>query len=245
MMKTSIWFKYCILILPLFFVYTSSIAQSNLYPLNQEDFDDQKIHFGINVGFVRSHYNILHSPEFLRFDSINVVESINSSGLNIAGLVNVKLSNNFSLRTYPLNLILTEKTLIYNLSKPNIALGEDSSTIKKVSGVSLALPVELKFNSDRINNFRVYMLTGMRVEYDLASNSGKKNNNDLVTLKKVDYAIEGAIGFHFYLPMVVLTPEIKLSYGLRNVLSKETSLKYSNVISGVQSRSIIFTLTIE
>jgi Outer membrane protein beta-barrel domain len=173
------------------------------------------------------------------------VESINSSGINFAGLVDVRLSNNFSFRTYPLNLIFTEKTLIYNLSKPNIALGEYNSTLKKVSGVSLALPVELKFNSDRINNFRVYMLTGMRVEYDLASNTGKKNNFDLVTLKKVDYAIEAAIGFHFYLPMVVLTPELKFSYGLRNVLSRETSLKYSNIINSVQSRSLLFTLTFE
>jgi Outer membrane protein beta-barrel domain len=243
-MKTFFQRRYCLLT-HFIFLYSSGFAQGNLYPLNQEDYDEQKIHFGINVGFVRSHYNIRHSSEFLRFDSINVVESINSSGINLAGLVNIKLTNNFSLRTYPLNLILTEKTLLYNLSKPNIFLGEDSFSIKKVSGVSLALPAELKFNSERINNFRVYMLAGMRVEYDLASNTGKKNNNDLVTLKKVDYAVEGAIGFHFYLPMVVLTPEVKFSYGLRNVLSKETSLKYSNIISSIQSRSIIFTLTIE
>jgi Outer membrane protein beta-barrel domain len=243
-MKTIFQCRYCLLI-HFIFLYSSGFAQGNLYQLNQEDYDDQKIHFGINVGFVRSHYNILHSPEFLKFDSINVVESINSSGINFAGLVDIRLSNNFSFRTYPVNLIFTEKTLIYNLSKPNIALGEYSSTIKKVSGVSLALPVELKFNSDRINNFRVYMLTGMRVEYDLASNTGKKNNFDLVTLKKVDYTIEAAIGFHFYLPMVVLTPEIKLSYGLRNLLSNETSLKYSKIISSVQSRSLLFTLTFE
>jgi Outer membrane protein beta-barrel domain len=236
--------KYFNIIL-LLFLFSASYAQKLNYEIHQEEHDDQLVHFGINVGFVRSHYNIRHSPQFLKFDSINVVESINSSGINLAGLINIRLSNNFEFRTYPLNLIFTEKTLLYKLTKPDVSQNEDSNTMKKVSGASIALPIELKFNSDRINNFKAYMLAGIRFEYDLASNSGKKNNFDLVTFKKVDYAIEGAIGFHFYLPMIVLTPEIKFAYGLRNVLSRETDLKYSNIISSVQSRSILFTLTFE
>ncbi len=173
------------------------------------------------------------------------MESFNSTGINLAGLVNVRLNNYFDFRTYPLNLIFTEKSLLYKLKYPDIFKGEDSVTIKKVSGVALALPLEIKFNSDRINNFRAYMLAGMRFEYDLASNTGKKNNNDLVVLKKIDYAIEGAIGFHFYLPMVTLTPEIKIAYGVRNLLSKEVNNKYANTIDDIRSRSITFTLTVE
>jgi Outer membrane protein beta-barrel domain len=227
------------------FVSNICIAQNDYDELNFEDHDDQQLRFGISVGANRSHYNILHSSKFLQFDSVNVIESINSTGISLAGLVNYRLNNHFDLRGYPLNLIFTEKAFEYKLKHPDLSKKEDSTQIKKVQGISLAFPVELKFTSDRIKNFKAYMLTGARVEYDLAANAGKKNNDEAITLKKLDYAVEGAIGFHFYFPVFVLTPEIKISYGLKNVLSRDTNLKYSNTIDDIRSRSITFTLTVE
>lgn len=234
--------KYLIVIIVLF----SNSAQAQLIKqINFPDHDEDPLRFGISVGGNRSFYNILHSPRFLSFDSVNVIESINSTGINLAGLVNLRLSNHFDLRGYPLNLVFTEKAFQYRLKTPDLAYKEDSITIKKVQGITLAFPVQLKFTSDRISNFKVYMLTGGRVDFDLNANSGKKNNNDALVLKKLDYTAEAAIGFHFYFPVFVLTPELKISYGLRNVLSKENSLKYSNIIDDIRSRSITFSLTVE
>ena len=221
------------------------IAQNSFKELNFETHDDQRLRFGISVGGNRSHYNILQSPRFLDFDSINVIESINSTGISLAGLVNLRLSNHLDLRGYPLNLIFTEKAFEYRLKKPDLFLKEDSITIKKVQGIALAFPVQLKFTSDRIGNFKAYMLAGGRAEYDLAANSGKKNNTESITLKRLDFAAEMAIGFHFYFPVFVLTPEIKISYGLKNMLSRETNYKYANTIDDIRSRSISFTLTVE
>jgi hypothetical protein len=220
-------------------------AQNGFTEINIPDHDEQRLRFGITVGGNRSHYNILHSPKFLEFDSINVIESINSTGISLAGLVNLRLNEHLDLRGYPLNLIFTEKAFEYRLKKPDLGLKEDSITVKKVQGIALAFPVQLKFTSDRIQNFKAYMLAGARVEFDLAANAGKKNNTESITLKKLDYAAEAAIGFHFYFPVFVLTPEIKISYGLKNVLSRETNYKYANTIDDIRSRSITFTLTVE
>jgi hypothetical protein len=222
-----------------------ALAQNPNIEINIPDHDEQKVRFGITVGANRSHYNILQSPKFLQFDSINVIESINSTGISLAGLVNLRLNDHLDLRGYPLNLIFTEKAFEYRLKYPDRGLKEDSITIKKVQGIALAFPVQLKFTSDRIQNFKAYMMAGARVEYDLAANAGKKNNSDALTLKKLDYAAEAAIGFHFYFPVFVLTPEIKISYGLKNVLSRETNFKYANTIDDIRSRSITFTLTVE
>jgi hypothetical protein len=213
--------------------------------INSPDHDDDPWRFGISVGINRSHYNILHSQTFLRFDSVNVIESINSTGLSLAGLVNLRLSNHFDLRGYPLDLVFTEKAFQYTLKTPNAVEKEDTFTIKKVQGISLVFPLQLKFTSDRINNFKVYMLAGGRVEYDLAASAGKKNNDESIVLNKLDYAIEAGIGFHFYFPVFVLTPELKIDYGLRNVLSRNNALKYSNTIDRINSRSITFSLTVE
>ena len=213
--------------------------------LNQLEHDDDRFHFGINLGVNRSHYNILHSTKFLQFDSVNVIESINSTGINLAGLVNLRLSNHFNVRTYPINLIFTEKAFQYILKSPDKPRGEDTLTTKKVQGITLAFPVQLKFTSDRIANLKVFMMAGARLDYDLAANAGKKTNEDVITLQKLDYAAEAGIGFHIYFPVFVLTPELRVSYGLRNVLSPNNSLKYSNTIDKINSRSISFSLTVE
>ncbi len=213
--------------------------------LNLENHDDKPFHFGINVGINRSHYNFSRHPRFLQYDSVMVIESINNTGINLAWLVNKRLGQHFDLRTYPLNLVFTEKAFQYHLSYPDKPAGEDSVTIKKVQGITLALPLQLKFSSDRINNLKVYMFTGARVEYDLAASAGKKNADDIIKLNKLDYGIEAGIGFHIYFPVFVLSPEIKIGWGLNNVHSRDEHLKYSNTLDKIHARSVSFSLTVE
>lgn len=213
--------------------------------INLPDHDAKFIHFGINVGANRSHYSITHHPYFLQQDSVMVVESINSTGINLALLVNLNLSEHFDIRTFPLNLVFTEKAFQYNLKYPDKPAGEDSITTKKIQGITLALPLQLKFSSDRIANFKVYMMLGGKVEYDLAASKGDKNAENLLKIKKLDYGIETGIGFHLYFPVFVLTPELKVGFGLNNVHSRDSNLKFSNVIDKLNSRTITFSLTVE
>jgi hypothetical protein len=213
--------------------------------LNMLDHDDKSYHFGINLGMNQSHFNFTHHPVFLTQDSINSVESINSSGINLAWLVNVHLSEHFDLRTYPLNLTFSEKAFEYVLSHPDIPAGESTVTIKKVQSITLSLPVQIKFSSDRIDNLKVYTIAGAKFDYDLASNAGKKNSEQLIKLNKFDYSVEGGIGFHFYFPFFVLSPELKVSWGLANLHSRNSDLKFSSVIDKIYSRMISFSLTVE
>jgi Outer membrane protein beta-barrel domain len=213
--------------------------------LNQTEHDEKSFHFGINVGLNRSHYSFTHHPRFLQYDSVMVVESINSTGLNLAWLVNKRISDHFDFRTYPLNLTFTEKAFEYHLKYPDRPGGEDSISTRKLQGITLALPLQLKFSSDRINNFKVYMLGGIKFEYDMAANKGAKNAESLMKLQKLDYGLEAAIGFHLYFPVFVLTPELKLGWGLNNVHVRDQNLKYSNVIDKINARTISFSLTVE
>ncbi|MEP6711939.1 MAG: outer membrane beta-barrel protein [Ferruginibacter sp.] len=213
--------------------------------INQPDHDSKLYHFGINVGVNRSHYSITHHPYFLTQDSVMAVESINSTGLNLALLVNLNLSEHFDIRTFPLDLIFTEKAFQYSLKYPDKPAGEDSVTTKKVQGITLALPLQLKFSSDRIANFKVYMMLGGKIEYDLAASKGDKNTQNILKIKKLDYGFETGIGFHLYFPVFVLTPELKVGFGLNNVHSRDQYLKYSNIIDKLNSRSLTFSLTVE
>ncbi|MFT3908920.1 MAG: porin family protein [Ferruginibacter sp.] len=214
--------------------------------INLPDHDDKKFHFGINVGVNRSHYSFSFNPLYISpaNDSIFNVESINSTGINLAWLVNMRLGNHLDFRTYPLDLVFTEKAFEYKLRHPDPFQDEDSTTIKKIQGITLALPVQLKFSSDRINNFKVFMMAGGKIEYDFAANAGKKNER-IMKLNKIDYGIEAGIGFHFYFEVFVLTPELKLGWGLSNVHQRDETLKYSNIIDKVNSRTLTLSLTVE
>lgn len=237
--------KITILALVFFSVPATGIAQLR-ERLNLPDHDEKKIHFGINLGFNRSHFSFTHHvPTFLQQDSIMVIESINSTGINLAWLVNLNLSEHFAIRTYPVNLTFTEKAFEYNLPTPDSPEGESFVTQRKVQSITLTLPIQLKFQSDRIENFRVYMMAGIKGEYDLASNAGARKAENLIKLRRFDYGAEAGIGFHFYFPMFVLTPEIKMGWGIGNLHSRDVNLKFSNTIDKINSRIISFSLTVE
>ncbi len=225
-------------------VSTGAFAQADRI-INMEEHDNKLYHFGINLGYNKSHFNFTHNPLFLNQDSVMVVESINSTGINLAWLVNVNLSNHFNLRTFPLNLTFSEKAFEYALKYPDVFNDEDLITTKKVQSITLSLPIQMQFCSDRINNLRVYTIGGVKFDYDMAANAGKKNGDDLIKLRKFDYSAEAGIGFHLYFPYFVLTPELKVSWGLSNLHSRNQNLKYSNTIDKINSRMISFSLTVE
>ncbi len=215
---------------------------------NQEDHDEKPIRFGINLGVNLAHFSFTHHPVFLAqspLDSITVVESVNSTGINLAWMVNFRLSNHFDFRTYPVNLTFTERNFLYNLNYPDGPAGEAPITQKKTQSISLSVPVQLKFSSDRIDNFKVYMLAGAKVEYDLASNAGARKAENQIKLNRLDYGVETGLGFHFYFPMFVMTPEIKMGWGIGNLHARDPNLKFSSVIDKINSRTISFSITVE
>lgn len=230
-----------IILLLSFVVGFSCVSHAQLSGvINQEDHDDKPYHFGINLGVNKSHFSFTHHPEFLKRDTIMDVESINSTGINLAWLVNLRLADHFDIRLHPLDLTFSEKAFLYRENYTT-----DTSVTKKVQSITLAFPVHLKFSSDRIGNFKVYTIAGGKFDYDLASNAGARKAEDLVKLKRSDLSVEVGMGFHLYFPYFVLTPEVKLSSGLVNLHARDADLRYSNVIDKINSKMITFSLTVE
>jgi hypothetical protein len=213
--------------------------------LNQPDHDSKTYHFGINLGINKSHFSFTHHPQFLNQDSVMAIESVNSTGINLAWLVNLNLSPHFDFRTYPLDLTFSEKAFEYTLTYPDVPVGEGKLTLKKVQSITLTLPLQLKFSSDRIDNLKVYTIAGVKFEYDMAANAGDKNADELIKLNKLDFSLEGGIGFHLYFPFFVLSPELNVSWGLSNLHNRNPALKFSSNIDKIHSRMISFSLTVE
>jgi opacity protein-like surface antigen len=223
----------------LFSVSLSSVAQKVLY---QEEHDYKPYYFGISLGISKATFHTHLHPSFLEQDSIMVAEPLNNGGFNLGLLATLRLTNRFELRFNP-QLMFTERNLHYKLKYKDIDFGYEVN--KKVESVITSFPLQLKFNSDRIGNFRVYMLGGGKVDIDLASNAKARKADDMIRINRFDYGIEAGVGFNFYFPSFILSPEVKISNGLSNLHDRNEKLNYSRVLEAIQSRMIVFTIHLE
>ena len=213
--------------------------------LNLPDHDSKKYYLGIGLIYNSARFQVSQHQAFLQKDSVMVVEPENTGGFGLAGMHTLRLSPRFEVRAIFPQLLFAYKNLTYHIKYPDASKNETAIMTKRVESILLGLPVHIKFRSDRIGNFRVYMFGGAKFEYDLASNSTARKAEDLVKLKKYDFGVEGGIGFNFYFPVFILSPEIKVSNGISNVHSRDVNLKYSSAIDKLNSRMIVFSLIFE
>jgi hypothetical protein len=234
-------FRICFALMIFLLAGLTTIAQER--ELYLTDHDSKPYYFGITLGANVSSFHIEHHPRFLQYDSVYTVNPEHSGGFQLGLLATARLSNRFELRFNP-QLLFTDRGLTYKLKYTDIFEQSDSVT-KKIESVITTFPLQIKFFSDRIGNFRVYMLGGVKADIDLASNARAKRADELVKIQKYDYGIEAGIGFNFYFPSFILSPEIKFSNGLKNIHSRDENLKYSNVLDRISSRMIVFCIHLE
>lgn len=219
-------------------------AQAQRKTLHLEDHDLKPYYFGITLGVNSSRFHMNHHPVFMNNDSIAVAEPANNSGFSLGLSATARLNKRLEVRFNP-QLIFAQKSIDYNLITPDTQKDEQKIMNKAVESVITSFPVQLKLNSDRIGNFRVYMMGGVKADLDLASNARARQAEDLIKIKKTDYGIEAGIGFNFFFPSFIFSPELKISNGLGNIHERDKDLKYSNVIDRMQSRMIMFSIRLE
>lgn len=229
-----------LLVITLIICATQTFAQKEIYRRNH---DDLVYYFGLTLGYNYSFLHISKSDQFLLSDSIFVAEPGTSAGIAMGLMATARLSDHFQVRTNPQLIIGGSKYISYSLNKTKP--GEPSFTIQTLPSTLVSFPLQIKFNSDRIGNFRTYMLGGLKYDIDLSSNSSARNVDDIIKLKAGDFGFELGLGFNFYLPFVTISPEIKISNGLSNLHQLDPNLKYSNVLDQILSRMIIFSIHFE
>ncbi len=231
-----------LLLFGLLFLNQISLAQKSWTDVNLWDHDTKPYYFGITLGAEVARFQVDHHPKFLQDDSVYSVEAVNTPGFSLGLSATARLTNRFQARFNP-QLIFMERDILYKLKYPDFDGTTDVT--KKIESVLVTFPFQIKLQSDRINNFRVYMLAGIKGDIDLASNARAKKAEDLVKIDKYDYGFELGLGFNFFFESFILSPEIKISNGLRNIHSRDPNLIYSNVLDRIQSRMIAFCIHIE
>ena len=220
----------------------SQLSSAQPKDLNLFDHDSKPYYFGITLGVNLARFQPELHSRFLQDDSVMIAEPINSGGFTLGLSATVNLTPRFEARINP-QLMFIERNIFYKLKYPDLDGQKDQT--KKVESVIMSFPFQVKFNSDRIGNFRVYMLGGVKADIDMASNARAKRADDLVKINKYDYGVELGLGFNFFFESFIFSPEIKISNGLGNIHSRDANLKYSSVFDKIQSRMIVFSIHLE
>jgi hypothetical protein len=215
-------------------------AQKEMYRRNH---DDLIYYFGLTLGYNYSSLHVSKSAKFLQNDSILSAEPGSSGGIAMGLMATARISDHFQVRLNPQLIIGGSKYIAFNLSKTKP--GEAAFQNQTLPSTLVSFPLQVKFNSDRIGNFRTYILGGIKYDMDLSSNSTARNVDDIIKLKRNDLGFELGIGFNFYLPFVTVSPELKISNGLSNIHHVDPNLKYSNVLDRILSRMIVFSIHFE
>jgi hypothetical protein len=211
--------------------------------LNLVDHDSKPFYLGIGFMYEQSHLQVSAHPKFLQSDSVLYVNPLNSGGFGVSGMFTFHVADHWEFRLAFPEFIFASNSLSYHVTYP--PAGETSLATKQIQSLLLGFPAHVKFLSDRINNFRVYMLGGINYQYDLASNSSARKAQNLVKLNPSDFSVEGGIGFQFYFPVFILSPELKFSEGIKNVHDRDPNLQYSNTIDKLKTRMVVFSLIFE
>lgn len=204
--------------------------------LNYLEYVNKKLYFGITMGVNFSKYKLIQSEEFLTEDSIQVINSTRGPGFNLGIVSNLKMGQYFDLRFIPA-LSFGDKSLDYTL-------WNDSTVSKTIESINIEFPITLRFKSQPIKDIRLYVLTGLKYNIDLASNAKARKASDQVKVVRGDVSYELGFGVQFFFPLFIFSPEIKFSNGFLNVHSK-SDLLYSRTIDKLFTRTITFSIHFE
>ena len=218
----------------------NSFGQRHKKPQNLPRYDFKKIHFGFTLGINSLNFNINKNNNFLNNDTLLSMLSEDQKGFNLGIVSNLRLGKYTDLRFIP-TLVFGERILNYSFNdQSNLPLQE-----KRIESTMIDFPFSLKYKSERYNNFRTYVMCGIKYSLDIASQSEiDDEGQELVKLNNHDLMIEGGFGIDFYLQYFKFSPQIKLSHGIINILAKDSTL-YTETIKNLKTSSWMISFTFE
>lgn len=161
-------------------------------------------------------------------------------GFSVGVLGELKANDRLSVRLIP-TMHFGDKKVVFKEQRSGKVVEQ------YVKSTYMSVPIDLKINASRFNNYRPYVVTGLAPTVDLTVKKGKE-----ILVKRTDLMFEIGMGLDLYYPFFKMIPELKFCFGLDNVLEKTRNdltdgslLKYSQSLDKAQSGMIVLTLYFE
>ncbi len=187
------------------------IAQNNPKE-NLINYDDQWIHYGFLIGIHSSKYVINYSEAFTSpaMDTVHSIVPGNMGGFKIGFVIDMNVFQYLDFRILP-TVGFYENNLKYQFT--------DGSSIRAFKDATMVeLPLLLKYKSVRRGNVTMYLIGGVNPSFEASGKGDAQDKAEKLELKNWNIAIDIGAGFDLYYPFFKFSPEVRYSYGLRNML---------------------------
>jgi hypothetical protein len=227
----------------LFYLVTAGIGlygQSRTLK-NNPRYDRKPLHFGFSIG--ANYYDL--RLEYLKNLANQVPGYFNARsevapGYTISIISNLRLGKYWDLRFNP-GFASTVRTLYFDIENP--FTGVRSTEEREIESSFLEFPLHFKFKSERIGNYRLYLLAGPKYALDLSSDEDVQDDR-VFKLKQNDFSYELGFGTDIYFEYFKFSPQIIASFGLSNQIVRDDTFLVEG-LNGVFTRCILINLTFE
>jgi len=262
-----------LLLTTIFLLSITSFAQTFRSGVpNLVAYDMERFHFGFSLGIDIVDLNLKTKSDYtsIMSGSENQLLEIYSKAtpaFNVGIVTNMRIGRYFDLRFIPSFSIAHDIDLYYRFAN-DVAINSQGKVIftplvtKKIECHYVNFPLLIKFKSSRMHNVRFYVLAGGQVSVNMMST---KNNKIQVSylddaqaeitpiIKSYDIQTKGGLGFDFYTTYFKFTTELKVAFGVINMLENERGIKDKNniwyyrtspIVTGLESlKSKTFTIS--
>lgn len=218
--------------------------------LHYQKIDQKAFHFGYTLGINTMDFAVYPSDYSLKHDIYPEVNKL-SPGVDIGIVTNFRLSKYLDFRVLP-GISLGQRNLLYyenvndDIEGNEEVIGNDAM---KLGSTFINVPFLLRYEAKREKNYRPYLILGTNLRWDMARNKDFNVDEGIyVKLDPFDIYLEGGFGIDFYLPYFKLSPEIKFSVGVLNILSPDAhdeKPEYVKSIDKLKSRMVSLSFHFE
>ncbi|SFH17352.1 type IX secretion/gliding motility protein PorT/SprT [Pedobacter insulae] len=213
--------------------------------------DDGSYNWGYTFQYISAEYKIWKNPNWrdpysdANDDprSFNSISSKPTPGFAIGFVANGKITNNVDGRFTP-TLVFSDRIMDYTYA------GSDEIVSKKTQATMIDMPLSLKLKSNRLMNFRAYVLGGLKYSVDMASKK-KQSNIDILDEQEKNLrnkrnflSYEAGAGMDFYFPFFKMSTEVKVSHSFKDIIIHENTV-FANPIEKAKLRHFTFSLFFE
>jgi hypothetical protein len=213
--------------------------------------DQQDYSFGFTFQYVNNYFKIQkktnwRDPYFdpvegkYITDAVTGIGSRGTPGFAVGFLARYNLTDFIEARVTP-SLVFADRTVNYTYATPS------ENVDKTVQATTIEFPISVKLKSERIQDFRAYMIAGIKYSETIGS---KKNTAEIDPLDAVLRNKNGfgsyqvGLGCDIYFEYFKLSPEIKISNSFGNILIPENN-PYSTPLSKLSLHTVTFSLIFE
>lgn len=253
---THIWHKLhlhgqkvtlCALVALLLLGHAAAAQSQKIKSVNKPGYDDKPVHYGFYLAMPLTKYKVDHSQTYADQLSNGSNQALNAKtdiGFYTGLVLNVRLAEYLDARFVP-GVGFYSRSLEYTNIVPQDG-GEPTNDTQVLQNVMIELPVLLKYKAKRRDNYRPYLVAGIKPGIDMGKgNNGATEDVTELQIEKFDLALEYGFGVDIFYPFFKFAPELRFSHGLLNQHKPVQGSDYSAYIQKLTNHNVSLILFFE